>query len=250
MFRTLTIAAALALLPFLLPSAARAEHWMQDMPDYSAGSCNSPATTVEKFIHDCEQDIKFGKLGPEKMSMALLSLGDGLRLLGQYDDALNVYQKSVDVNPRNTIARFRHGELLEDTGRYELALADFDALLDQDRTDDVTFAERCWLKALMGGTQLPSAVADCDAAIAKTPNSANRLDSRAFVYFRLGNYPAAIKDADAALAINPKLANSLYVRGLAKRKSGDAAGGQADIDLALTLKPTIVDTYAGYGVTR
>jgi tetratricopeptide (TPR) repeat protein len=53
------------------------------------------------------------------------------------------------------------------------------------------------------------------------------LDTRGFVYLKLGQTENAIKDYDAALKLNPKLAGSLYGRGLAKTRKGDRNGGTA-----------------------
>jgi hypothetical protein len=48
----------------------------------------------------------------------------------------------------------------------------------------------------------------------------------------MGDLPSAIADFDAALKAEPAMASSLYGRGLAKRRRGDDAGGEADIAAA------------------
>ena len=75
------------------------------------------------------------------------------------------------------------------------------------------------------------------------------LDSRAFVYFRLGQFDKAVADDNAALGIAPKAASTLYVRGLAKRRLGNAAGGDADLAAAKAIYPKVADAYARLGVT-
>ena len=80
------------------------------------------------------------------------------------------------------------------------------------------------------------------------PDEAVVLDSRALAYLKLGNLPAAIADYEAALAREPNLASALYGRGYAKSKAGDEMGGQADIAAAKALKADIVEEFERYGV--
>jgi len=72
------------------------------------------------------------------------------------------------------------------------------------------------------------------------------LDSRGFVYLKLGQFDNAIADYNAVLKLKPKLAISLYNRGLAKQKKGDSAGGDADIAAAKAIDPKIADKLTGY----
>jgi tetratricopeptide (TPR) repeat protein len=89
----------------------------------------------------------------------------------------------------------------------------------------------------------------CDRALAIRPNNANDLDSRCFVYFRMGQLAQARADCDAALAIEPKFASSLFMRGIIKRRQGDNAGADAAFAAAKALDPNIAAQYAKYGVT-
>ena len=95
--------------------------------------------------------------------------------------------------------------------------------IEIDPKDAAAYNNRCWLRAT-ANRDLPLALADCDASVGLAPNDAGSLDSRGFLYLRLGRLDEAIADYDAALKINPRLAGSSYGRGLAKRKKGDQAG--------------------------
>jgi len=105
----------------------------------------------------------------------------------------------------------------------------------------------CWAKAT-AGVALDSALDDCDAALAKAPNTASYLDSRAFVLLRLGRIDAAIADYDHALAQNPRLVSSLYGRAVAWARKGDKTKSQADAQTALRIDPDIGATFDRYGV--
>ena len=63
------------------------------------------------------------------------------------------------------------------------------------------------------------------------------LDSRAFLYLRLGRPDDALKDYDEVLRITPRVASSMYGRGLAKFRLGDIEGAKADLFQAEALMP-------------
>jgi tetratricopeptide (TPR) repeat protein len=109
--------------------------------------------------------------------------------------------------------------------------------------------ERCYDRA-MANLTLDVALAECDAAVRKAPASANILDSRGFVRFRMGDFKGAIRDFDAALALDPRMPPTLFVRGLAKRRLGDTAGGDADVAVAKGMDAEVARTIADYGVTE
>ena len=96
--------------------------------------------------------------------------------------------------------------------------------------------------------QTQSALSDCNSALKIKSNSADVLDTRGFVYLKLGQTDNAIKDYDAALKGDPKLAGSLYGRGIAKIRKGDRAGGGADITAAKEIKKDIAEEFARYGL--
>jgi tetratricopeptide (TPR) repeat protein len=80
------------------------------------------------------------------------------------------------------------------------------------------------------------------------PDDADILDSRGFVFLRLGRLERAIADYDAVLKQRPKLASALYGRGLARIGRGDRAGGQEDVTAARAVDPDVVAAFARYGV--
>jgi tetratricopeptide (TPR) repeat protein len=106
----------------------------------------------------------------------------------------------------------------------------------------------CWAKAT-AGVALESALIDCNAALARQPDVAGFLDSRALVSLRLGRLDAAIADYDHALAKNGKSASSLFGRAVAWARKGDKAKSDADAAAASSIDPDIRNTFEGYGIT-
>lgn len=106
----------------------------------------------------------------------------------------------------------------------------------------------CWAKAT-AGVALASALADCDAALAKAPGMVGYLDSRALVLLRLGRIDDAIADYGRALAKSPDLPSSLFGRAVAWARKGDRAKSGADAAAATRIDPDIRATFDRYGVT-
>jgi tetratricopeptide (TPR) repeat protein len=166
---------------------------------------------------------------------------------GDFDRAIADFTKAIEINPKDADAYNNRGSVYETKGDFDRAIADFMKAIEIDPKDADAYINRCWLRAT-ANRDLTLAFADCDTGLRLAPNDANGLDSRAFLYLRLGRLDEAIADYDAALKTNPRLASSLYGRGLAKQKKGDQAGGDTDVAAARAIQADIADQYAKYGM--
>jgi tetratricopeptide (TPR) repeat protein len=106
----------------------------------------------------------------------------------------------------------------------------------------------CWEKAT-AGVALESALADCQAALAKVPDSPAFLDSRALVLLRLNRFDEAIADYDRALAKAPAQSASLFGRAVALARKGEKEKAAAALAAALKTNPKVREEFAAYGVT-
>ncbi len=93
---------------------------------------------------------------------------------------------------------------------------------------EVALNRRCWARATLG-VELEQALSDCDDAIDADTKNASYLDSRGWVYLRLGKFDNAVSDFDHSIEYRPANAWSLYGRGLARTRLGDVARGEADL---------------------
>jgi len=103
---------------------------------------------------------------------------------------------------------------------------------------DVALNSRCWTRLLLG-IELDDALDDCDDAVDSDSKNPAYLDSRGWVYLRLGKYKKALSDFDRSIEYRPESAWSLYGRGLTKTRLGDAAQGEADLTAARKVQPDI-----------
>ena len=114
-------------------------------------------------------------------------------------------------------------------------------------TDAAGFNNMCWSKAT-AGVALESALADCNAALANSPENPGFLDSRGLVLLRLGRIEDSLSDYNKALTKNPSLPSSLFGRAVAWARKGDQAKSDADATAALKIDPDVRADFERYGV--
>jgi tetratricopeptide (TPR) repeat protein/predicted aspartyl protease len=100
------------------------------------------------------------------------------------------------------------------------------------------YNSRCWDRAELG-IELERALDDCDAAIDTDAKTASFLDSRGWVYLRMGKLRKSLASFDRALAIRSDAVSSLYGRGLAHLRLGEAAPALADLEAARKIEPDV-----------
>ena len=112
---------------------------------------------------------------------------------------------------------------------------------------DEAYNSRCWERVELG-IELDKALDDCDAAIDANDKNASFIDSRAWVYLRMGKPQKALADFNRGLAIKADLASSLYGRGLVHLALGEASAAQADLAAARKAQPDIDDSMRKSGL--
>ena len=97
---------------------------------------------------------------------------------------------------------------------------------------------RCWNRVQLN-VELDKALEDCDDAVDLDSKNKSFIDSRAWVYLRMGKLQKALSDFDRALALDPVQAWSLYGRGQVNLALGKTERGQADLAQARRELPDI-----------
>ena len=112
---------------------------------------------------------------------------------------------------------------------------------------DSAYNSRCWGRMELG-IELDKALADCDEAVDANDKDASFIDSRAWVYLRMGKPQKAMSDFNRGLAIKADLASSLYGRGLVHLALGETSAAQADLAAARKAQPDIDDSMRKAGL--
>jgi len=97
------------------------------------------------------------------------------------------------------------------------------------------------------GKELEKALVDCDKAAKLVPNNIDVLDTKGFVYLKMGDFAKARTEYDNALKLDPNHARALYGKGLARIKAGDK-GGEADLAAATRIDANIGADFTKFGI--
>jgi len=163
--------------------------------------------------------------------------------------AMADYDAAIKLNPKSAYAYNNRGASFQRKGDYARASTDYGEVTRLQPKNPDAWAARCWVRAA-AGREVQQALNDCNESLKLKADQPDVLDTRGFVYLRLGKMDDAIKDYDAALKLESKLLSALYGRGVAKARKGDKAGGISDITAAKSMKSDIESEFSRYGIRQ
>ena len=181
-----------------------------------------------------------------KSTAALTAKARLLQEQGDTPGAIALYSKGLQAAATDLDLLTGRGIAYAKSGDQIHADADF-AAARAHATAAMQLNNMCWMKATEG-VALESALADCDAALAMSPELPAFLDSRAFVMLRLGRLDEAIAGYTRAIHKAPRQSASLFGRGVAWSHKGDKAQAAADMAAAMKVDPGVQKSFEGYGV--
>lgn len=187
------------------------------------------------------------KLNPTMLE-ALNEKATLLQDAGDIDGAIDIWSAAIKSSSERSDLLANRGIAYVKQGLQTLADKDFADARSMAK-DAAALNNLCWEKAT-AGVALDSALADCDAALAKSPDVAGILDSRGLVLLRLGRIDEAIAEYDRALAKSQNNSSSLFGRAIAWSRKGDKAKSDADATAARNADADIDATFEKYGLKR
>ena len=96
-----------------------------------------------------------------------------------------------------------------------------------DSRQEQAYNSRCWDRMLLN-RELDVAMKDCEEALDFDGRNWRNLDSRAWLWLRLGQPENARADFDKAIRLHQDAGTSLYGRGILRLRQGDSVGAHAD----------------------
>ncbi len=146
--------------------------------------------------------VSFGKESPSVPEACLA--GDQAIQAGNYDQAVDNYLDcldSEDLAERDVPAvYYLLANAYSALGNHRQAIEDYSVVLDLDPDNAWAYNNRCWAYALLQQPQ--KALPDCDEALRRLPDRPAVLDSRALVYWQLGETGKARDDLTRAHSID------------------------------------------------
>jgi tetratricopeptide (TPR) repeat protein len=186
-----------------------------------------PFTDHSGRLADLDAALKLDPNDPDALAEKAEEVGS----TGDYQQALQLYDRVMKANPKASYYNVRRAIMLYKSGH----AAEAKKLLDEQRVKANAandFNSLCWAKAT-AGILLEEALEDCRQALKLAPEIGTYIDSLALVELRLGRVDDAIADYDRAIARKSGAA-SYMGRAIAYAWKGDKA--HADLDLAQALK--------------
>jgi tetratricopeptide (TPR) repeat protein len=159
--------------------------------------------------------------------------------LGQFDQALQAYSLTLQIDPNKAGAYTNIGVVYYQTGKLDLAVQQFQQALAIDPTD----ADTNYLlgAAYVQKNDLVSAEKSFQTALTLDPNSTAAYIGLGNVDLLRKNYDQAVANLQKALGVQPNSPEALYALGKAYCLQGNTQDGSKTLNQFLQLNP--VDPY-------
>jgi len=167
---------------------------------------------------------------------------------GDTAGALEDADEALRLSPDPDDMRFWRARALEATGAWELAVAEWDALIRHEPKFAGHYVDRANARCRV--RDYAGTVADCDAALRLQPDSAEAHANRGQARRELGDAEGARRDLGEAVRLAPDHAGIRYLRADLRRKSGDLHGALEDYDAVIRADPKHVDARTYRGLAR
>ena len=164
---------------------------------------------------------------------------------GDFEQAIQYYDKAINLNPNYAIAYFYRGNAYGNKGELDQAIQDFTKAIDLNPNDAKAYNNR----GIAYGTKddFDLAIQDFTKAIDLDPNYAKAYFYRGIAYSDKGELDQAIQDYDKAIDLNPNDAKAYFYRGNAYSNKGDFDQAIQDYDKAIELDPQLAEVYNNRG---
>ncbi len=168
---------------------------------------------------------------------------------GQYDRAIALFSKALEINPRYAEAYNNRGiAYAKGKGQYDKAISDYDKAIEINPRYAEAYNNRAI--AYCDSQKFDKAISDYTKAIEINPRYTEAYNNRGVAYEKKGQFDKAISDFSIALEINPRYAEAYNNRGIAYAKGkGQYEKALSDFLKAIEINPVNADIYDNRGIT-
>jgi tetratricopeptide (TPR) repeat protein len=163
----------------------------------------------------------------------------------KYRDAISLYNKAIDADPKYADAYSVRGWAYYKIGDYKSALKDYGRALDLKPNFLSALANRS--ETLWGMKQYDKALIDANRAIELAPDYARAYVVRALIYLYMRDNISAIENCNKAIELNPKSPYAYLYRGSAYRDSGRYEEALKDYQKSIEINPANPNVYSSRG---
>lgn len=178
---------------------------------------------------------------PTNAPRAYTNLGSALSAEGRFSEAIDNFDKALQLDPDDFLAYSNRGSVLEKTGRFSEALADFDRAIGRNPKGRIAYFNRGSTLAKMG--KFEEAIMDFDRVIALAPDDYLAYSSRAAAFERIGEIDKAISDLDRVIAIYPAYSEAYARKGVLYGLKGFMDEAIRWLSRSIEMQPDFVYAY-------
>jgi tetratricopeptide (TPR) repeat protein/V8-like Glu-specific endopeptidase len=162
---------------------------------------------------------------------------------GDYDGALNNYNRAISMNPQYAFAYNNRANLYLQKRELRKALGDYNRAIALQPNLALAYGNRGTVKTELQDTK--GALTDYNRALSLDPNDDLALNNRGFIKDeKFNDVAGALADYNRSIAINPYQVIAYNNRGNLQRfKKNNRAAAMTDYDKAIQLSPRTVMTY-------
>ncbi|MCE0497589.1 MAG: tetratricopeptide repeat protein [Methylacidiphilales bacterium] len=177
--------------------------------------------------------------------MAHNNLGNGLLDKGQVDEAMDQYQKALEINPNYAEAHYNLGNALLQKGQMDEAIGEYQKALVIDPNDAEVHYN--FGNALMQEGQVDEAIAEYQKALEIDPNDAEVRNNFGTALLQEGRLDEAMDQYQVALQINPDFAEAHADFGMALLQKGQVDEAIGEYQKALAIDPSRAEIHYNLG---
>lgn len=159
---------------------------------------------------------------------------------GDYDEALNLYNKEIELNPNNEDAYYERANCKFQLQDFYGALKDINKAIEI-KEHPAFFSNRAAIQSSLGNYK--DAISDSSIAIEKDPEYVFAYINRASAYSMLGNNLKAINDFTLVLELDPNNIQALLERGVAFQKIDEIESACNDWEILADKGVSIAESF-------
>lgn len=165
------------------------------------------AKQYDEAIEQCTKQYEDAQTNHNR-AIILNNRGNAYYYKGQYDRAIEDYNKAIELNPNYTYAYYNRGLAYYQKVQYDLAIENYNKAIYLDPNDAHAYNNRG--NVYYHKLQYDRAIEDYNEAIKLDPNYTYAYNNRGNVYYTKGQYDRAIEDCSKVVQFGPNDAFAYY----------------------------------------
>jgi tetratricopeptide (TPR) repeat protein len=164
------------------------------------------------------------------------SKAKGSELIGNYEQAVELYTKAIKINPRYTDAYYNRGNSQYMLSQCEKAIKNYDRTIELNQKYFFAYRNRGITKKILGKNE--EAIKDFDTAIEINPHHIRPYVDRNDILISMGKTKDALDGLNKAIENNPTISSLYEYRAELLKSMGKNEEAVKDYDKAIEYNPT------------